>query len=410
MKTKSLLFSAVLISLSFISLGQNNYSSGYVVTNSNDTIRGFIDLGKNDQNSKSCIFYSGLDNARHVYSPDEIKAYRIENSKYYVARDIMIENARQRAFLEYLVDGIVDLYYLKDALEEYYFIEKDTSLVALSNKEVKVFREGDGIRTNDKEFTKNSNQYKGMLLFLFQDSPGLKNKIEATSFEYKSLVRITREYHESVCKDYSCIDFTRTTKQKLYLEFSGGLINTWMGLKTSNDKAYDIRPYAGIQLRFIPFKDLTSWNVLTGLSYSTNILEGDFDNNLFYYSNTKTYHIYTRYAILRIPITFQYSLPAKRLQPYFSLSYVNVFLINEESTLLRTGDGIPQEDFLADQPGYEYGFSAGLGLKYNLKKGNYFFLKNEFEYRLSFSANSHDALDYLRYTSWLINVGYGIGI
>jgi len=48
--------------------------------------------------------------------------------------------------------------------------------------------------------------------------------------------------------------------------------------------------------------------------------------------------------------------------------------------------------------------SLGMGFKYKLKNDAYFFLKNEFEYRLP-SANLRNILDYTRTESWLISVG-----
>jgi hypothetical protein len=181
-----------------------------------------------------------------------------------------------------------------------------------------------------------------------------------------------------------------------------------MELKTSEDHAYNIKPSFGLQLRFKPLKSSTSWNFLLGLNYSGNNLRGNFDNNLFYYSSTKTYQIYTKYSILRIPLTIDYTFPKAKLQPFLSVSYVNVILLNSKFAAYKVYNNTlwPENAYLRK---YQYGFSLGLGLKFNLKNDTYIFIKNEFEYRIP-SANLHYVLDNIRCKAWLINLGYGFSI
>src|SRR5512133_2248137 len=269
---------------------QKSFENGYIVTNNNDTVYGQIDIKSNTHNSKSCLFRDTRNETLQSLGPEEIKCFRT-NSKYYVSKEVKIDSVRQKVFLEYLVDGIADLYYFRDALNEFYFIEKDGVLSELSNQEITIHVEGDGIDHNDRTFVKNSNQYMGVLSYLFRDGENMAPKIARTDFQYRSLITLTKDYHEAVCKDGKCIDYTRSGLQKIYLEVGIGGANTLMTLKTSKDHQSSFTPVFGIQLRFMPQKSNTKWNFLIGLNYGENSFHGYFANNLYEYQHRDTFDI-----------------------------------------------------------------------------------------------------------------------
>lgn len=409
MTKKYLLFGMILLQSLIIATGQKGFKPGYIITNDFDTIRGFIKQKSNVQNSKSCDFIRAENQAVETYLPNDLKAYRIENSKFYWSKEVEIDSVRQRVFLEYLIDGIVDLYYYKDVGKEYYFIEKDAKLIQLSNEgSLVTVKEKDGSRETEKTYFKNSNQYQNILKYLFQDSPEVLKEIPNTSFDYKPLINITEDYHNSVCKDYKCIDFTKSTNKTIFLEPFFGMTNSWMGLKTSKDHVYDMKRYFGLQMRIKPFKGYSMWNFLTGINYSTNSFKGDFDNQLNENYYVKTYRIFYEYSILRIPLTFEYSLPTKELQPFISVSYNNILILNERHEVTRMDVSFPYvEESYARK--YQFGVSAGLGLRYNLNNKSYLFLKNEFEYRVP-AAKFGWVLDHTLVYSDLVSFGYGFKI
>jgi hypothetical protein len=108
----------------FISFAQKDLENGYIIKNDDEQINGFIKIRSNIQNSKSCLFSKNVDGITESFDPSDIKAYKTD-TKYYVSHEIDIDLLKQKVFLEYLIDGIADLYYLKDISNEYYFIKKD---------------------------------------------------------------------------------------------------------------------------------------------------------------------------------------------------------------------------------------------------------------------------------------------
>ena len=410
-KMKPYLIVLVLFLFVQATLGQKGYYPGYIVTNDFDTITGLIYQKPNAINSKTCTFIKEKNGSPQVFKPEDLHSYKIENSKYYVSREVPIDSVNQIVFLEYLVDGIVDLYYLKDQTKEYYFIEKDNRMIPLSNegKTVTIMEKGVTGDYHERKYYQYSNQYKRMLLYLFQDSPFAQKEIPRTNFEYKSLINLTTDYHNDVCDSYDCVDYTKSTRQNIFIEPFFGIIDSWMGLEKSSDYAHNFKPYMGVNLRFKPFKGFSRWNFITGLNYSTNDFDEYFDNTLKstrYVTYWTVYHIVTKYTVLRIPLTAEYSLTRSRLQPFISLGLNNVLLLNKDFGVYENDktDPVPGEKYLRT---WEYGFAGGFGLRYSFMNGSYIYLKNAAEYRFP-SARFGWILDRIKVYSWLFNFGYGI--
>jgi hypothetical protein len=393
-----------------LSYGQSGYDAGYIITNENDTIKGLIKLKSNYLNSRSCSFIEANNQNARDYTSSDIKAYRIENKKFYISKEVSVDSVKQRIFLEYLVEGIVNLYYFKDLQKEYFFLEKDSRMIPISNDASIVIVKEKGVTGEEFEtqYSKNSNQYRRMLTYLFQDSPGTLQKIPGTGFDYRSLIRITLDYHRAVCKDDKCIDFTRSTKKSFFIEPYFGMIGSRMGLYSSKNHVYQSNLYAGLQLRFKPSKRFTHWNFLAGINFSSNNFQGDFVNTLYTTDYIRTYRIHTQYSILRIPLTFEYSFGSKKLQPFISMSYNNIFLLNRQYDILRIYSyyNDPEASYFRK---YQFGISPGLGLRMNMDPKTFIFVKGEYEYRKSL-VNFNYILDYHKVSSWLVSAGIGFKI
>jgi len=407
MLQKSIIPFTLLLALSIICFGQKDLENGYIIKNDGTQIHGLIDIQSNVQNSKSCLFQNTEQGTLESFSADDITGYKT-NSKYYISQDVLIDSVKHRVFLEYLVDGIVDLYYLRDAISEYFFIEKDGKLVELQNIEISVLIEGDGMEHNDKMYVKNSNQYKGVLNFLFSDGTGLTKKISQTTFNYRSLINITKDYHNAVCTEYECIDFTRSSVQKLIIEVSAGLYYSEMCLKTSKSSQYNLRPGLTAQLRFVPLKSNTNWIFLIGLSYSANDFHGYFKNDLYYFSSKDTFDLSEKYSIIRLPLNVQYEFGSKKVQPFVSLGYSGCLYVGADYAAYGH---LNERNYveLGRIKKFQHGFTGGAGIKFNLKYSRYLFLKAHYEYRIP-SVNQDQVYDWIRHKTMIVNFGYAFSL
>jgi hypothetical protein len=382
--------SASCIFLAFISCFcncQKGFLPGYVISNDFDTIYGFIDMKSNYHNSMFCEFRQEENSEPKTYNPGEIRGYRIENTKFYVSRKITMNGGEKTVFLEYLVNGIVDLYYLKDIATDYYFIEKDGVLNQLTNEEIPV-------KVGNVSYTRESKKYVGILNILFKDSPQTLTKIPATGFGYNSLISITKDYHNNVCKDQVCIDYTKSTKVKIWLEPYIGIRLSWTTIYGSPAKSYCLRPNGGINIRFIPYRINTAWSINSGLFYVSD----SFSKNFI--TTPGDYPCYTgiKYSMIGIPIALTYTFPGNKVQPFISFGYINSLIINYSGTKKEYQQtGTLSNTYYDQKPFYCGGFSLDAGLKYNLNRSKYIFIRNEL--KLIFGGCSE-----------IINLGVGFNI
>lgn len=379
---------------------QNNFKIGYIIGLENDTIHGYIERNPNLKNRNICSFKKEINQKSQDFTANDIKAYRIENSKFYISKDILINEVETRVFLEYLLKGIVNLYYLAGINYENYYIEKDNKLILLSNEEREVIDE------NNKKFVVESNQYVGILTYLFQDAPELRNNIQSTGFTYKSLIKITEDYHNSVCNAYECINYTRSTKAKIYIEPHVGGAYSTMGLKTSANTATDIAPYSGLNLRLQSEKIYFLWNFLIGINFSQNNYNGDFENDIVVPG--RTHELTVKYTTVRIPITIERRFLTKNIQPFLSLALQNTLLLNPD---YKVEYHSTNQDFSSlidsDFRNYQLGIAVGCGVRFKLPNSNYLYFKANYEYRAPLVTNDH-FLDFQHINSILTEIGYGI--
>jgi hypothetical protein len=116
----------VFLLLSLWGNSQNNYVPGYIITNKQDTIHGLIDFRTDRMNNSVCKFKVSLQDSVKTYLPYEISGYRFVNeTKYYISKTVTIDKVEYKLFLEYLVQGILNLYYLDNGNPCYIFEAKD---------------------------------------------------------------------------------------------------------------------------------------------------------------------------------------------------------------------------------------------------------------------------------------------
>jgi hypothetical protein len=103
----------LLIFTQFVAFSQSNFKEGYLITLTNDTVYGLIDFRTDYTNAEVCRFMKSPDAAVETYLPGSIAGYRfVAEGKYYVSKKVVFENLNQTYFLEFLLQGLRNLYYL----------------------------------------------------------------------------------------------------------------------------------------------------------------------------------------------------------------------------------------------------------------------------------------------------------
>lgn len=193
-----------------IAFSQNDYQPGFIITNENDTAYGIIEYGISRQfNFSTCRFKQNETQQLQEYSPQDIKAYRILDNKFYISKNIPINDTSKTVFVECLVDGAVDLYYYFENLKDIYYIEKeDGEIYALET-------ETNTVKKDYMTYELNSNIYKGVLTYALSDCKEIKSSINTVSLNHKSMINLSKKYHEYICDGEKCIVYEKQKKQNL---------------------------------------------------------------------------------------------------------------------------------------------------------------------------------------------------
>lgn len=233
MKRKYYLLLIVAFIFPFIANAQDeNYKKGYIITNEGKQKDGWIDFRIDKINATECRFKKTESEGVEVYSPSEIKGYvlPVEN-KHYVSRDITIDSIQRKCFLEYLVEGQMNLFYMvnKENNQKYYFFEGNdgtmTIITKIPDKIVKYSRIQD-------------EKYKGVLRYIFKDYPDLKEYINSTKyFSQQEMIGLAKKYHEETCTTgQKCIIYENQKADNLYLKFNFSIYGGVQFTKYSFDK------------------------------------------------------------------------------------------------------------------------------------------------------------------------------
>ncbi len=182
--------------------GQEDFRSGFIVTQAADTITGLIEYANAKSHAKYCRFKSSPDQKVVTYLPSELICYRFHGSRFYVSREIVREGKVHEVFLEYLVDGAIDLFYHADPFGDFFYIEKEGYFLELTDEFEITYQGGRRV----KRFTRD---YVGLIKYLMRDAPTLYTDIENIKFEHSSFVKISRDYHNVICPDERCIVYER---------------------------------------------------------------------------------------------------------------------------------------------------------------------------------------------------------
>ncbi len=217
---------------------QHEYKPGLIVTQNNDTISGQIEYANPITTAYYCYFREDSLSKPVRYTAEEFKSINVYNHRYFVSKPVEINGSTEQLFLDYLLDGIVDLYFLKDKMDKsYYFIEKDGIMYELSNNIIEYDEK-------HKTYRRESKKYIGALMYLTQESPELVQMINNAKFTHNSLIKITKKYHDNLCDTVECVIYMKNQDQ-----LNDVLWNRKFGIKLSlgqsNIKIFNQLVYIG---------------------------------------------------------------------------------------------------------------------------------------------------------------------
>ena len=383
MKKSKLGLLAITLCLSTLLYAQGNYVPGYVITNQQDTVAGWINLRTDKNNQKQCEFKPDLKSATKTYLPGDIAGYRFTDAgKYYVSREIELNGTHQKVFLEFLVKGLMNLYYYTDDVDYYFFEREDGTMEVISQKPEKI---EDGIVYEDT-------RYMGQIRHLFQDYPPIAQEAGKLKFDQKSMIKVVKDYHNEACTSgESCIVFQNEHPDDKGIKTK---ISIYTGLQLSNytfsnDVVYqatmtqtvsNVSPVLGAQINLMSPRWSKSFSIQFDVSLSQ--FKGDMPNKIIRYVGTgnkadvtdkvrpytNEYGKLTSYKALATSFRFgvKYTYPKYRIAPTAEAGIAYTHLGGE---LAKIGM----------LPGSFFGYYLALGADYRIKTSSAIFIRLVYE-------------------------------
>ncbi len=273
-------------------LAQLDFRAGYVIDLSGDTLYGEISYRGDLLMGRECKFRPNNIEEARIYSPPEITAYRFVDSKYFVSREV----DGKPVFLEFLINGEVNMYYLRDESGDRYFLDKEENPLA-EIPYIEETRERDGVY-----YEYQSKDHIGMLQYYLRDAPQVKSQIaEIKKPSHNNLVKLAENYHEQVCEDEVCIIYAKMLPAlKFNLELTGSLTRYYnyeagsLGNGQLNPMYYS---HMGVFIHFWSPRINEKLYFKTGFALRSLTIE---DENFFY---------------VVMPAHIEYIYPKGRIQP-----------------------------------------------------------------------------------------------
>lgn len=381
---KHIIFTCLFTLISLSLSSQYNFKTAFVITNSGDTLHGQVDYRSPQLNAQNCRFRASVNDSIRTYLPAEIAAYRLTNEGvYYVSREITIDSVKTTVFLEYLVDGVKNLYYFHDGREYFFFENAAGDLWMISR--------GEDIRRGNYMYP--DTRYKGMLMYHFNEFPTVVNLSKNAVFDKKSMIRVAREYHRVVCGDsIECIVFENNYKLpliKIGFNIAAGVDFNHLMFIPSGElntpvNALSISPTFSFETMFSSPRNNPNFGAFVYGAYSKLKGSRDFVNKYSVIERLNTYH-YTgdkvwggaglRYIFMTEKAFF------RNFRLAVDLSVFRQWIVNADgyseyldpvtqNIIKVVGFNVPQLNW--------NGLQLGLGLDYKLSQNTYLSLKGGF--------------------------------
>jgi hypothetical protein len=378
-----------------VAFSQRNYVSGYVIKNDNDTLIGLIDFRNWVKNPNKISFKPLNSNSSISLKPSDIIEFGTQGNIYVsgvvkteistrktdeLENDPHLKLKTDTTFLQTLIKGSRSLYYYNNShSKKNFYIKQDSVFELLLYK--KYYKQDRGMRL----MVENKN-YLGQLNIYLNDCQSIKQKLENTSYNKKSLTELFNYYYQCTPSQM----YFQNAPEKIEAQFGviAGLSLTSLKFHSTAfsylvkaDYSKSTNFSSGIFLDLILPRNLGKWSIYNEILFSSYKVSGTASE----YRSENEYTITTtefENSYLKINNLIRYKHPIGSISIFVNGGISNGYSINERNyqhrfSKLYTIERVTEELALNDTRKYEQGFILGSGVNYKhfsmelrLEKGN----------------------------------------
>ncbi len=390
---------------------QNYWKPGYIIKIQGDTIYGSVGKRSKKNISEFCRFKNDATKSEKIYTAQQLSRYGFLDGKSFVSKNIDVKKANNLIFLEFLVEGKVNLYYLKDNTDHYY-VEKDSKIYELKNT---IERRS----INNKNYLLEKSEYKKILSFLLQDAK-IQDEIANCNFHIKPLIQIAKKYHDAVCTDKKCIIYEKSKKDvHLNVGIHAGL--SWNSFNFGDRITTDYSLGKAIGLR-LELENVIAWqeniNFIFDFTFQqfTNYtlkpngrdIYGIAYNNIRYNltsvgsvrNKVEELDVNMELTTLKIPLSINYLFTKGKISPYAGFGVVNTIVLSQNKDFIYQKF---HNEFDKSIPIYHFGLIGKLGSKFKIRNKHIVYFDLNYEHTQTNNANQ-----FLRFKNDLFSFNLGL--
>jgi hypothetical protein len=366
----------LLIAMSVSAYSQENYISGYIINNKNETITGFIDFRDWVKNPSFIDFKkNSADNPLRV-KPSDIIEFGVNNEIYAAAAvDIEVTPSSAKDLepnpeLKIKKDTVFLLAVLRGDKELYYYNNEDSrvNFYIKTGSEFELLVQKLYLKQVDlRRIIIENKTYLGQLSLYLNDCPDIQSVIARTSYSLKGMTDLFRFYNQNSASDITFL----LVKQKLTAEFgiiAGATFSTirFVGGALKYLERGDVTPSlnfsAGVFLDITLPRHQGKWSIINELflsSYNIQTTYDDvFNNSLITTDFNNTY--------LKLNNMARFSYPAGPFLAFFNGGVSNGYAIkatNDKESDFYNANRIEEGVAIPITRNYELGILLGAGVK-----------------------------------------------
>jgi hypothetical protein len=372
-----------LFSLTISLQSQENFESGYLLTNTGDTLRGLIDYRNWENNPKLISFKKNISDATQSFVPLSIKGFGVEETFYQSAivqakiwalnssnltYDKNFETKLDTVFLEALVSGLKSLYLLKkvNITDQFYIKQGENYDLLVFNTYIRL--------QNEKDIVSENNKYTGQLTIYLQDCANIQSNLKGIKYAKSSLEKLFLNY-------YKCTQnkqYFQNTADKITRKFgvlvglSASTVDFQSGYKeyaylANANFSTSVRPFLGAYWEIDIFRKNKKWTLPVEAALTSYSINGKYVNTLNpeYYQKFETQMSFT---YLKTNAQLRYSHPIKKSSIFVNSGLSVGYVIAGKGSISTYAytygrEETYKEPLFTDSRSFELGFLAGVGLK-----------------------------------------------
>jgi len=367
---------------------QSVFKEGFIITNQNDTIDGLVDYRSEIRNMRVCKFKIDEGSEVQTYLPGSIRGYRFTDGKFFISKYIETESVSDTVFVEFLLKGISNLYYYYNSNYSAYFIELDNGQL-LELHEDKEVVEKDGVF-----YIKDKSKYQGKLIYAFKDCPEIRRDVENVKIGHKSLIELTKKYHDYICSDEQCIVYEKKIPLlKVQLIPMMGYVMSHFRTDNATLEGFSFSPSysisGGMGLNFIVPQFNEKITLYTTAQLTKDYFHGSYVKSAYYYKDYYDAHIYNTRIMMESGL--QYTYPKGKFRPFVAAGIYKDWSHKNDATLfLERVRGnlatVAEEQNIDGVNANKLGYSGRIGGNYYFKKITAF-ISFDYKYGKGYSSN-----------------------